>query len=213
MLQRQQIALKHKIYAAFKGVILEDGIGLWEGQGLDDYATPQECYQLRTKDEKHDWSKITLEDMYRCSSSLSFFDAKGIRFHLPQFLLFALDVFEIEEDKLYDDGKLEACSCPEVEFHLTSFMNYLEDKSEHGKQMLEYHTKRFSLLNMAQINCVIAFLEFRIEELKSYNEIYKNDKNSPHSVPKNKAYITEIKEAISQYQIKISVIETQTNCN
>ena len=42
-----------EIYDAFKGVRLEDGIGLWEAQGLDDYADPKTMAELRKKDERN----------------------------------------------------------------------------------------------------------------------------------------------------------------
>ena len=125
------------INEAFRGVKLEDGIGLWEGQGLDDYATNVECRKLREQDEKDDWRKIPVIDLYKCSSSLSFFDAKGMRFHMPIFLLFALDLFEKEEDDLHSKGFVKSYSVPDVEFHLLSGLRYLNSKDEAGKRMKE----------------------------------------------------------------------------
>jgi hypothetical protein len=76
---------------AFQGVELGDGIGLWQAQGLDDYADAKTLKKYRDKDEKHDWSRISVVDIKRCHSSLSFFDAEGMRFHLPAFLIAQLE--------------------------------------------------------------------------------------------------------------------------
>jgi len=80
-------ALIETIRTAFKDVALEDGIGLFEAQGLDDYKTSEECRELRQQDAKNSWEEISVADLNTCYSSLSFFDAKGMRFHLPAFLL------------------------------------------------------------------------------------------------------------------------------
>lgn len=77
----------HAIETAFAGVTLEDGIGLQEAQGLDDYADAATCAAYRAKDEKDDWHRLSAEALNQCGSSLSFFDAKGMRFHLPAYLL------------------------------------------------------------------------------------------------------------------------------
>lgn len=79
------------IAAAFAEVTLGDGIGLWEAQAIDDYEIAAVRQRNRAKDEKHDWRNIAPEVLQRCHSSLSFFDADGMRFHLPAYLLASLD--------------------------------------------------------------------------------------------------------------------------
>lgn len=81
----QQVAVA--IEAAFLGVTLGRGIGLQEAQGLDDYEDAGTRASYRDNDEKDDWHRITPEALNRCNSSLSFFDAEGMRFHLPAYLL------------------------------------------------------------------------------------------------------------------------------
>lgn len=76
-----------QIECAFANITLGEGIGLWQAQGIDDYKSSGECIALRQHDQKLDWSKIPIQDLNDCYSSLSFFDAEGIRFHLPAFLL------------------------------------------------------------------------------------------------------------------------------
>jgi hypothetical protein len=75
------------IEAAFAGVTLGGGVGLQEAQGLDDYADAETCATYRANDEKEDWQRIPVETLNDCYSSLSFFNAEGMRFHLPAYLL------------------------------------------------------------------------------------------------------------------------------
>ena len=81
----------NQITVAFAGVDLGDGIGLLEAQGLDDYASDDERRELRSRDEKEDWRRISPADLERCYSSPSFFDSKGFVFHLPAFLIAELN--------------------------------------------------------------------------------------------------------------------------
>src|SRR5690606_11328391 len=75
------------IRAAFRDVRLGNGVGLMQAQGLDDYADSKTLAEYRSQDEKDDWSKIPVSELNACYSSLSFFDAEGMRFHLPAFLI------------------------------------------------------------------------------------------------------------------------------
>lgn len=79
--------IQDQIQDAFADVVLGEGIGLWQAQGIDDYKSLAECLVLRERDEKLDWLKISAQDLNKCNSSLSFFDAQGMRFHLPAFLI------------------------------------------------------------------------------------------------------------------------------
>ena len=75
------------IRKVFAGVKLGRGVGLQEAQGLDGHADAATCARYRAKDEKENWSCIPITELNRCYSSLSFFDAEGMRFHLPAFLI------------------------------------------------------------------------------------------------------------------------------
>jgi hypothetical protein len=104
-------ALIAEITKAFAGVTLEDGIGLKEAQALDDYADKQTQQRYRQEDEKNDWSTIPFERLERCDSSLCFFDAKGMRFHLPAFIIAQLNDRNIDVVGLltyfwYDDKQI-----------------------------------------------------------------------------------------------------------
>jgi hypothetical protein len=83
--------LLKEIRSAFSDVVLGNGIGLWEAQAIDDYETEEVQKKNREKDEKQDWSLLTSDELHRCHISLSFFDADGMRFHLPAFIIASLD--------------------------------------------------------------------------------------------------------------------------
>ena len=77
---------------AFKpGVTLGSGVGLLQAQGIDDYASAATLAEYRERDEKDNWSAIPAADLDRNYSSLSFFDADGMRFHLPAYLVATLE--------------------------------------------------------------------------------------------------------------------------
>jgi len=78
--------LIEQIAAAFVGVTLEDGIGLWESGGIDDYCGSEELRALRAKDEKLDWRRVPADDLNHCNAAPSFLDARGLYFHTPAFL-------------------------------------------------------------------------------------------------------------------------------
>jgi hypothetical protein len=119
---------------AFCGVTLGKGIGLRETQGLDDYADAGTCAAYRAADEKQDWRRIPVAALNACYSSLSFFDAEGMRFHLPAFLIADLD------------GDYHQ----ELSF-LLAFLN-------------DYSIGQFALLSPAQRSAVRAYLRFRLGE-------------------------------------------------
>ena len=83
--------VKETIRLAFLDVRLGDGVGLYEAQGLDDYLSEEACARYRALDETADWTVIAPERLNACNSSLSFFDAQGMRFHLPAYLIADLD--------------------------------------------------------------------------------------------------------------------------
>lgn len=126
------------IRSAFHGVTLGNGVGLLQGQGLDDYADEKTLQSLRAQDEKVDWSRLAVDQLDRCHSSLSFFDAEGMRFHLPAYLV----------------ADLEGALKQDVIFHLT----YLVDGA----------LSRFDLLSLSQREAVRQFLRLRLETGDSF---------------------------------------------
>lgn len=80
-------AVEQQIRRAFSGVMLEDGVGLLEGLEIDSYSSDDVRAAARENDEKMDWTSIPAELLNGAATSLSFFDAKGMRFHLPAYLI------------------------------------------------------------------------------------------------------------------------------
>jgi hypothetical protein len=64
--------LIQQINDVFKDVRLENGVGLWQAQGIDDYADDNTMKKLREKDEKNNWQNLPYKDLAYCNSSLSF---------------------------------------------------------------------------------------------------------------------------------------------
>ncbi len=121
--------VREEILRAFSGVTLGGGVGLGEAQGLDGYEDEAARAARRRQDEKDDWRFIRPADLNRCNSSLSFFDAEGMRFHLPAFLLADLD-------GVYEFG---------MAFHLT--------------HLDSYGIRQFSLLSPEQRAAVRSYLQ------------------------------------------------------
>ena len=117
---------------AFRNVTLENGVGLLQGQGLDDYADAETLAAYRAKDEKDDWSNIPVSKLNSCDSSLSFFDSQGMRFHLPAYMI----------------ADLEGTFDLDLIFHLT----YFADDA----------MSRYQELNCPQRNAVREFLLLRL---------------------------------------------------
>ena len=86
-IQAKADALIKIIRYAFLDVKLEEGIGLLQAQGIDDYESEDKCQKLRAQDELNDWGNISSEKLNKCYSSLSFFDSKGMKFHLPAYMI------------------------------------------------------------------------------------------------------------------------------
>jgi hypothetical protein len=138
--QRRAMELIRRIEVAFAGVTLGAGVGLREGDAMDDWENEETCAQRRLDDEKDDWRRITDDELCRFASSPSYFDAEGMRFHLP-----ALLIAELKGEYPYG-----------MEFHLTY-------KEEHGRN-------KFSLLNAAQRQVVREYLNLLLEDPDEIND-------------------------------------------
>jgi Na+-transporting methylmalonyl-CoA/oxaloacetate decarboxylase gamma subunit len=75
-----------RIRESFRGVTLCNGVGLHEGEKLD-YSDRSMLKTTREKDEKDDWERISVANLNDCTDAMAFFDAEGMRFHLPAYLI------------------------------------------------------------------------------------------------------------------------------
>jgi len=133
----QAESLCDRVREAFSNVTLGVGVGLFEGQAIDDYETEIIRRQNRDKDEKEAWERIEVKHLNACYSSLSFFDALGMRFHLPAFI-----IADLKGE--YDMG---------MEFTLTHLDAYTREQ--------------FHLLNQEQRQVVREYLLFMREDPES----------------------------------------------
>ncbi len=104
---------------------MEDGIGLREGNGLDDWLSGEELLPLKRLDERENWENIPFEDIRNYESAFSYLDAKGMRFLMPQYMI--ADI-------------LEKPLCYEPLWQL---------------ERLDNSSKQFKLFNIEQIKAVI----------------------------------------------------------
>ncbi len=92
-----QRRLLRLIEEAFQGVELGDGVSLHESVVIDEYGGPEERRTARASDEKHDWRKLVRDpELIRpavgevTGGGMPFYDAAGLRFHLPAYLSVAV---------------------------------------------------------------------------------------------------------------------------
>lgn len=124
----QGLVIADQIRVAFAGVTLGNGVGIKESRGEDDHADEETLAKYRSNDEKDDWQKIPLSELNSAIGGLCFFDAEGMRFHLPAYLIADLR--------------------GEYNFGMDFILTHLSD---HG-------LTQFELLSPEQRRCVRAFL-------------------------------------------------------
>jgi len=91
-MNREEIILE--IENAFKGVSLNNGIGIKEADAIDDYCSEQDVIKARKKDIRDDWKKIPDSVIGANYSALSFMDNDGLRFAIPAYMRFTLKYFD-----------------------------------------------------------------------------------------------------------------------
>jgi hypothetical protein len=134
MLSKNQIHLISSITSAFQDVKLEEGVGLSEANAIDDYKDKSFRDECRKNDEKKNWQTIPSSALNEYYSSLSFFDAKGMRFHLPAFM-----IAEIKG---------------EYRFGMSFPLTHLSDHTR----------SQFTALSKPQREAVRSFLEYLLEQ-------------------------------------------------
>ena len=141
MSERQQ-QLLDTIARAFRGVELGDGVSLHQTLLIDLYEGPEAQQEARLLDEKQDWRKLVGDPaLVQLRWALSFYDATGLRFHLPAYLSLAVTDFDRE-----DAGDV----LESLMFLLTNFS--------------EYNQERFSILDSPQRRCVKDVLVYLRDE-------------------------------------------------
>lgn len=140
-----------EIECTFANVRLGGGVSLREAQLIDDYGSEEERREARSLDEALDWKNIPEAMIARYCSSLSFFDALGMRFHLPAYMCFALRHYKDSDSPSidftvytlgYDDARYSSLS-PEQRGAVREFLKFMAFPSEgrvlskHARSALE----------------------------------------------------------------------------
>lgn len=86
----------------FKEIVLAEGIGIWEAEAIDNYLVGQEYENLKSKDERVDWNKISFDFTSQFEWTFPFWDTKGTLFILPKVLQITLLLEDTNEDQLPD---------------------------------------------------------------------------------------------------------------
>jgi len=142
-----RVSVEKEITSAFLGVSLGAGIGLWEAQAIDDYETKEIQNKSRERDKKQDWRLLEYGDLQRCHSSLSFFDADGMRFHLPAFIIGSIrnevddPLFHLIQLDEYSISKLQTLS----NIQRKSVVMYLEWCLENDDYKFDHPSIRMAL--------------------------------------------------------------------
>lgn len=102
--EMNRIELIQDIEAAFGEVLLENGIGIYEADALDNYADQKEIEKERARDRDswQRWQDIPDQIMDSCYSVLCFVDPKGMKFLLPAFMIFTLKNYDISNSASLD---------------------------------------------------------------------------------------------------------------
>lgn len=138
MIHKEQLI--NDIETAFARVTLGKGIGLSEANAIDDYASEEEIQRCKAQDERLNWHKIPVDDLNQYNVALAFFDAEGMRFHLPAFL-----IADLKGEYRFD-----------LEF---SFLH-----------LTDYTLSQFSLLNEEQKRVVYHYLLWKDENDLIFNK-------------------------------------------
>jgi hypothetical protein len=135
---------------AFRGVSLGDGVSLHQTAVIDMCGSLAKQLEARALDEKENWKRLVDDPELKtvCSvGGLSFYDAEGLRFHLPAYLTIAVTALERRETSDIMQSLI---------FQLTHFT--------------KHQVKRFSILNENQRRCVREVLEFIRDEFEPDDE-------------------------------------------
>jgi hypothetical protein len=165
------MSYKHKehilkvIEDAFQGVKLENGVSLHETIVIDNYGSDKERKAARKQDEKEKWQNLIQDpELVEVSGigGLSFYDAIGLRFHLPAYMSYVVHDRDVD-----------------IADYLIFQLTHLE----------EYNLQRFAVLNKTQKKAVAEFLyyirhhtyddfEFSYEKIDLALETYWNEPDS-----------------------------------
>ncbi|WP_123711418.1 DUF6714 family protein [Sinobacterium caligoides] len=86
--------LVNQIEDAFRNVTLCNGVGIYEANTIDDYASEEERCKQRNRDIREDCKLISDDVIDQHYSVLSFMDEEGLRFCIPVYMRFPVRYFD-----------------------------------------------------------------------------------------------------------------------
>lgn len=135
-----------RIFRAFEGVTLEDGISLNMTEYLDGYESEPEYLRKAEFDERDDWTAIPGETLEMFTGTFSFTDLKGFRFYLPAYMSASLRDFTLD----ISDHTLFSLDPEHFTFERIGLINVFTDE---------------------QLKCITEFLKYAAENvLGSFGE-------------------------------------------
>jgi len=139
-----------EIQNAFKDIKLEDGIGMYESNCIDDYDLPDSPKYIleKKKDERENWEKLLpfflspeIPVGFLLVGRWGYMDAKGKRFVLPALLIQELEVNRLN-NPFYDD------------------------------LVMWYSTAEWmTILSETQVSVIIKFFEFQLEKFIQNDDV------------------------------------------
>jgi hypothetical protein len=138
MTERQtRLAIENEIRAAFRGVVLGEGMSIREDQLADrayDARSGELDRSTPTRGVTHDWAQVSSEELER--NCIAHLDALGFRYYIPALMLSLLDHYDPASMRVI--GTLSGLSPKQGAW--------------------EYHMQRYSLLNFEQKAAIAHFL-------------------------------------------------------
>ncbi len=162
ILSQRQLELLRMIEDAFRGVKLGDGVSLHQTIVIDHYGHNCEEAERQAKaDERHDWRKL-IDDPellnVRGIGGMSFYDARGLRFHLPAYIC-AIVKYDWPM-VTYEAGKPTLDLNPEKLAAFELIADVAGDVEFQLTHLSDYQRERFFILNEIQRQCVCAYLSY-----------------------------------------------------
>jgi hypothetical protein len=104
VVEMNRSSLIKEIEIAFQDVKLDNGIGIFEAEALDDYANDNEIKKQRAKDREFwsRWQDIPDEVISKYYSVLCFVDPEGLKYLLPAYMRFTLNQYDIDASASID---------------------------------------------------------------------------------------------------------------
>ena len=144
---------RESLRSAFGEVRLEDGIGYFEANAIDDYVpSGSDAYmEYKEKDIRHNWeaAEASFRDWnsdFVNGSIYCFMNEKGIKYYLPVFM--SNEIFHVVLDRIFDR---------EDQKNSSDGITYTDGSPRH------YYAHLMDSLSSRQFDCLLHFYRIRID--------------------------------------------------